>query len=87
MAGPPKGPIVGLTELSDLLGVVKQTPHAWQYRGVLPKPDFDPINGGKAWRRETILLWAASRTTVLEKAPPTVAAEARRLVRAKATAA
>jgi len=87
MAGVPKGPIVGLTELADLLGVVKQTPHAWQYRGVLPKPDFDPINGGKAWRRETILLWAAARPQVLEKAPATVAQEARRLAKAKATAA
>ena len=52
--------IVGLRELVNLLNVSRRTPHAWAYRRVLPEPDFDSINGLRAWRTVTILKWAAA---------------------------
>lgn len=55
-----KPEIVGLQEIADLLEVDKRTPHAWMYRRLLPEPDFDSINGLRAWRRTTIVRWAAS---------------------------
>lgn len=51
--------IVGLIEIADLLEVGKRTPHAWAYRRLLPPPDFEPVNGLRAWHRSTILEWAA----------------------------
>ena len=51
--------VVGLQEISELLEVNKRTPHAWQYRRLLPPPDFPSVNGLKAWKRSTILTWAA----------------------------
>lgn len=52
--------IVGLQEIADLLEVGRRTPHAWQYRRLLPPPDFDSINGLRAWRTTTILQWAVN---------------------------
>jgi hypothetical protein len=52
--------VVGLQEISDLLDVGRRTPHAWQYRKLLPPPDFASINGLRAWRTSTILQWAAN---------------------------
>lgn len=52
--------IVGLMEIADLLEVGKRTPHAWQYRKLLPPADFASINGLRAWRTNTILQWAAN---------------------------
>lgn len=51
--------IVGLQEIAELLEVNKRTPHAWQYRRLLPPPDYPSINGLRAWRRATIVEWAA----------------------------
>lgn len=51
--------ILGVSELSDFLGVKPSTVHVWGYRKSLPDPDFDPVNGYKAWRRLTIVKWAA----------------------------
>jgi len=51
--------VLGLQEIAELLEVEKRTPHAWQYRKLLPPPDFDSVNGLKAWKRETIVRWAA----------------------------
>lgn len=53
------GDIVGLQEIAHLLDVDGRTPHAWLYRGLLPIPDYDSINGLRAWRRETVVRWAA----------------------------
>lgn len=53
------GPVVGLQEIAVLLDVDARTPHAWAYRDILPVPDFDSINGSRAWHRETIVRWAA----------------------------
>lgn len=51
--------IVGLQEIADLLEVNRRTPHAWQYRKLLPPPDYASINGLRAWDRSTIIQWAA----------------------------
>lgn len=51
--------VVGLQEIADLLEVNKRTPHAWQYRRLLPPPDYTSINGLRAWKRATIVEWAA----------------------------
>jgi hypothetical protein len=50
--------ILGLQEIAELLQVEKRTPHAWQYRKLLPPPDYESINGLKAWKRRTIVAWA-----------------------------
>jgi hypothetical protein len=55
----PVGQIVGLQEIATLLQVDKRTPHAWQYRRLLPPPDYASINGLRAWDRVTIVEWAA----------------------------
>lgn len=52
--------IVGLQEIAVLLSVKDRTPHAWAFRGLLPDPDFASINGSRAWKRATILRWAAA---------------------------
>lgn len=62
--------IVGLQELADLLEVGPRTPHAWQYRKLLPTPDFDSINGLRAWKIDTILQWAADTGRVTDRLRP-----------------
>jgi hypothetical protein len=51
--------VVGLQEIAEMLEVNRRTPHAWQYRRLLPPPDYNSINGLKAWDRTTIIEWAA----------------------------
>lgn len=51
--------VVGLQEIAVLLDVDSRTPHAWQYRTLLPVPDYESINGLRAWDRSTIVQWAA----------------------------
>jgi hypothetical protein len=51
--------VVGLQEIAEMLEVNRRTPHAWQYRKLLPPPDYNSINGLKAWNRTTIIEWAA----------------------------
>lgn len=51
--------VVGLQEIATLLEVNKRTPHAWQYRRLLPPPDYPSVNGLRAWKRSTIVGWAA----------------------------
>ena len=53
------GDILGLQEVAVLLEVGARTPHAWLYRGLLPVPDYASINGIRAWKRKTIIRWAA----------------------------
>lgn len=59
MTDPDQLSIVGLQEIAELLEVNKRTPHAWQYRKLLPPPDYPSVNGLKAWNRSTIMEWAA----------------------------
>ena len=59
--------IVGLQEMADLLEVGRRTPQAWQYRRVLPPADFPSVNGCRAWRRETIVRWAAETGRLPER--------------------
>ena len=67
--------ILGLQEIAELLRVEKRTPHAWQYRKLLPPPDFESINGLKAWKRRTVLT-RAKRTGRLPAADKALLAEA-----------
>lgn len=52
--------VLGLMEVAELLGVDKRTPHAWNYRGLLPEADHPAVNGSMAWERSTIVRWAAA---------------------------
>jgi len=51
--------ILGVSELPAFLGFQRSTVHVWGYRGQLPAPDYPSINGFGAWKRQTILEWAA----------------------------
>lgn len=51
--------ILGVSELPAFLGFQRSTVHVWGYRGQLPTPDYPSINGFAAWKRQTILEWAA----------------------------
>lgn len=50
--------VIGKREMAGLLDVKVDTPKKWALRGLLPKPDHPPVNGGDAWRRSTIERWA-----------------------------
>lgn len=54
-----KAQVIGITELGDFLGFARATTHMWGLRGALPEPDYRSVNGHKAWRRLTIVRWAA----------------------------
>lgn len=49
---------VGIQELTRRLGVQERTGHHWWYLKALPPPDYDSVNGTRAWEWITILLWA-----------------------------
>lgn len=51
--------ILGVSELPAFLGVERTTVHVWGYRKALPPADFESINGFRAWKRLTIIQWAA----------------------------
>lgn len=51
--------VLGVTELPAFLGVARSTVHTWHYRSMLPPPDYTEVNGFAAWRRLTIIQWAA----------------------------
>lgn len=51
--------VLGVSELCEFLGVERSTVHVWGYRKQLPPPDYDSVNGFRAWRRLTIVKWAA----------------------------
>jgi hypothetical protein len=65
--------VVGLQEIADLLEVGKRTPHAWQYRKLLPPADYPSVNGLRAWDRSTIVQWAADTGRL----PPALRSEAK----------
>lgn len=52
--------IIGIGELGPFLGFRKITTYGWNSRGgILPPPDYPTVNGHAAWRRLTIVKWAA----------------------------
>ncbi|HUW00785.1 MAG TPA: hypothetical protein VMW08_00400 [Acidimicrobiales bacterium] len=54
------GDVLGLVEIAALLEVQKRTPRMWQFRGLLPAADFESVNHQPAWKRRTVLKWAAT---------------------------
>jgi hypothetical protein len=64
--------IVGMSELPGFLRLSSpRTASAWQQRKQLPPPDYPSVNGSSAWRRMTIVRWAATT----ERLPPWLEAE------------
>jgi hypothetical protein len=51
---------LGVAEVAELLGVKDRTVHMWKYREIMPSPDWPEVNRSHAWRRGTILAWAAA---------------------------
>lgn len=51
--------ILGVSELYLFLGVKQSTVHVWGHRQQLPPADFGQINTFRAWKRITIIRWAA----------------------------
>jgi hypothetical protein len=49
---------VGAIEIAERLGVKLMTVHTWLHRKRLPPPDYDSVNGSRAWRWGTIREWA-----------------------------
>lgn len=69
--------VIGVSELPQFLGFKRSTVHVWGYRKQLPPAD-QIINGFAAWKRETILRWAAETGRIREdQLPAAVFAEAR----------
>lgn len=65
--------MLGVTELPEFLRLAhRRTVSAWQQRDVLPPADYPSVNGSKAWRRLTIIRWAATTGRI----PPWLNAEA-----------
>lgn len=64
--GPPpfdylaRAQIIGMSELPGFLRLASpRTASAWQQRKLLPPADYPLVNGSSAWRRLTIVRWAA----------------------------
>lgn len=55
-AWPPGDPL-GPKEVAEFLGVKRPTVQQWNFRHVLPPPDYS-VNGAPAWERRTIAQWA-----------------------------
>lgn len=51
--------VLGVSEVAAFLGVKVPTVHTWTFRDHLPPPDYASVNGHRAWRRLTIVRWAA----------------------------
>ena len=49
---------VGVIEIAQRLGVLDRSVHKMIQRGRLPAPDYDSVNGSRAWDWRTILWWA-----------------------------
>lgn len=56
--------VIGVSELGAFLRVAHQQT-VWKWKGgkgrsrQLPPPDFPSVNGNEAWRRLTVVRWAA----------------------------
>lgn len=57
-AGPVASDPVGVIEIAQRLGVLDRSVHKMIQRGRLPAPDYDSVNGSRAWNWRTILWWA-----------------------------
>ena len=55
--GGPQIELVGVAEISELLGVEPATVTKWAQRGILPEPDL-VLSIGKIWIVETVIEWA-----------------------------
>lgn len=53
------GDVLGIVEVAALLEVQPRTPRMWLFRDLMPEPDYESVNGQRAWKRRTILKWAA----------------------------
>lgn len=49
---------VGVLEIASRLGVLDRSVHMMLRRDRLPAPDYDSVNGSRAWEWRTILWWA-----------------------------
>lgn len=49
---------VGVIEIAERLGVLDRSVHKMIQRGRLPAPDYDTVNGSRAWEWRTVLWWA-----------------------------
>ena len=49
---------VGVIEIAQRLGVLDRSVHQMIQRGRLPEPDYESVNGSRAWNWRTILWWA-----------------------------
>jgi hypothetical protein len=49
---------VGVLEVASRLGVQDRSVHMMRRRDRLPTPDYDSVNGSRAWHWRTILWWA-----------------------------
>lgn len=79
--GPPphgylvRAQVIGTSELPFFLRLRSpRTASAWQQRRLLPDPDYPSVNGSAAWRRLTIVRWAATT----DRLPPWLEEEAAR---------
>jgi hypothetical protein len=50
--------LVSTLEISQRLGVEKNTVHQWRYRGLFPEPDWQ-LSIGPVWKWATVARWAA----------------------------
>ena len=51
--------LVGLTEISERLGISRNTPNVWRIRGQFPAPDLE-LAMGPLWLWHRIEEWARS---------------------------
>lgn len=63
----PCGDPVGALEISQRLGVQDRSVHMIARRGQMPKPDYEQINGSRAWEWTTILWWAGETDRLRSK--------------------
>jgi len=52
------GDPVGVLEMAKRLGIQDRSVHMIRRRGQLPRPDYEQVNGSRAWEWSTILWWA-----------------------------
>lgn len=74
-AGQPEA-FVGLTELSRMSGVSRETLSTYMSNGVLPPPEIE-ITGRPAWRLKTVQRWAHEVKAAAGESPIAKAKSAR----------
>lgn len=76
--GATPGAVLGIVEVAALLEVQPRTPRMWLFRGLMPDADYESVNGQRAWKRATILKWAAKTGRLPESG--SLAEEAKRFI-------